>query len=141
MKRTALKRKTPLTRKPMRRRKGRTKYARRERDIPRMLWCKSQDCSLREVENVTCSEWLGPGPDSCNGAIEAHHAGDHAGFQKPPDDTCIPVCSKHHYDAEHYDGPFAGWPRGAVHAWELAMIPIYQARYAEHLSGSQDATL
>lgn len=74
-------------------------------------------------------------PGRCSGPIEAHHAGVRGLGQKAPDDTVIPLCSGHHRHLTDRSGPFSGWPRGAVKAWELAMVELYQRAYAAHLAG------
>lgn len=131
MKRTPLRRKTHLKRTPMRRRKHSTKYARRERDIPRMLWIKSQPCAANDL--IAPAMWLGP-VTGCWGPIEAHHAGRHGYGEKPPDDTVIPLCDHHHNLITGEPGGrgcFDGWPRGTVKLWELAVVEHYQRLYAQ----------
>ena len=124
---------TPLRRTAMRRQRGSTRYDRRERDMARMAWCKSLPCSLVRLGAPFIELWHGPPDvDGCRGVIEAHHAGDHAGFRKPPDDTVIPLCDHHHDCLTDRRGCFAGWPKFALKKWELAAVAHYQARYAEH---------
>lgn len=134
--------------------KRRNKYARRERDLPYMGWVKQQPCCMVQMEawrrlrqhpdgDRILGLWRGPLVfGGCRGAVEAHHAGEHGQGQKAPDDTCIPLCEAHHRGDDigitRYRGPFAGWPRGAVKAWELAMVEIYRLRYAEQ---REDATV
>lgn len=122
----------------------RTKYARRERDTPRMLWVKSLPCCVSlirmgmsvgadRVAPAVAGDWLGPMPDACNGPVHAHHAGEHGTGNKAPDDAVIPLCEHHHADITNRGrrhGAFSDWPRGAVKRWELAMVAIYQERYA-----------
>lgn len=135
--------------------RSRTKYARRPRDMARMAWIKSQPCCMAQMEawrlrrehpdgDRLLGLWDGPLTFAgCRGAIEAHHAGRRAKGQKAPDDTCIPMCRAHHRGDDigitRYRGPFAGWPRGAVKAWELAMVDVYQRRYADYVAGAADA--
>lgn len=128
MKRGApLRRRTPLARGPMRRRRGSTSYSRRERDTDRMGWCRTQPCALAEPP---IASWAGPLPDACRRHVEAHHAGAHGLSNKSPDDTVIPLCDHHHDDLTDRRGVFSGWPIGALRVWQDAMIAIYQARYA-----------
>ena len=145
MKRTPLRRKTPLRSRGKswgagRRRRGpnlkavqdkhRTKYARRERDYERMQWIRTQPCAVAAWCQLG---WMGPPADACSGGVEAHHAGRHGHGNKAPDDTCIPLCRHHHESITGKPGGrgcFDGWPRGAVKAWEIAVIGIYQHRYA-----------
>lgn len=114
MKRTPLKRSTPLRarapmkRKPMRRRPRRARpgddpaYRARVRALP---------CCARHMSG-------------CTGPVDPHHAGGLAHGRgtglKPPDRTCIPICRGHH-DALH-DGryPFSadrGWPKDRRLRW------------------------
>lgn len=139
MKRTPLLRKTPLKRKPMRLGKGRTKYSRRERDFDRMLWTKAQGCAARDWGYGRVASWRGPQVGPCSGPIEAHHAGTRAAFRKADDDTVIPLCSGHHRSRTDLRRCFMGWPPGALREWENAMIEHYQARYAAHVAGMQEA--
>ncbi len=134
----------------------RTKYARRPRDLARMAWIKTLPCAMAQMEQWRLRRehpdgdrllglWLGPFAfTGCRGVIEAHHAGEHGKGQKAPDDTCIPMCRAHHRGDDigitRYRGPFARWPRGELKRWELAMVEIYQRRYAEHLAGRDAAT-
>lgn len=125
MKRSPLKRKSPMRCKPRS-----TRYSRRERDIPRMLWTKTLPCMLRP-EPPFRNLWHGPAEsDGCRGVVEAHHAGEHAGWQKAPDDTVIPMCDYHHDCLGDRQGVFSGWPKFALKAWELAAVEHYQALYA-----------
>lgn len=141
-----------------RRKRSRTKYARRPRDLAYMAWVKQHPCCLTMMEGWRRSLhpggaegarilglWHGPLRfDGCRGEVEAHHAGEHGRGQKPPDNTCIPLCAAHHRGDDvgitRYRGPFAGWPRGSVKRWELAMVELYQRAYAEH-QVDQDSTL
>lgn len=143
MKRTALKRKTPLRRRPRKQRvvggavRG-TSYSRRARDWDRMDWIKHQPCALARPFDKRPAEWLGPWSSPCPaffaGHVEAHHAGVRGLGQKAGDDTCIPLCSFHHGALTDRRVPFRGWPRGAVKTWELAMVAEYRRRYDEHLA-------
>ncbi len=119
----------------------RTKYARRDRNLEFMRWVKTLPCALARPLDKMPPEWIGglsPCPAAA-GATEAHHAGRRALGRKAPDDTCIPLCPFHHAALTDRRKPFRGWPRGAVKAWELAMIELYQRRYAEHVAGRDAA--
>lgn len=126
----------------MRRGKGSTKYARRERDYDRMAWVRSLPCAVlgyQSPDSLPSSLgslmlppwWHGPQVDPCRRWTEAHHAGEHGYGNKAPDATVIPMCDHHHDSLGERRGIFAGWPHGAVKQWELAMIAYYQRRYAE----------
>ncbi len=144
MKRSSLRRKTPLARKPMRRGKRRTKYARRERDRPRIQWTWQQNCAVADWGYGRVASWHGPPAGRCSGRVEAHHAGVHGYGNKAPDDTVIPMCTLHHGQITGEPGGrgcFDAWPRGTVKEWELVMIEHYRARYAAHLSGMEAIAL
>lgn len=126
-----------MKRTPMRRRPRSTKYSRRERDTERMGWTKMMPCSVGDgLTPLAYDLWLGGDVDACRGPIEAHHAGVHGLSEKAPDDTVIPLCDHHHDSLTDLRGVFSGWPRGAVKAWELAVIEFWQSRYAATLSDS-----
>lgn len=80
----------------MRRGKGTSRYAQRERDIDYMLRVKELQCLLAGLD--------GAGP--CSSVVEADHAGERGMGQKAPDDTCIPLCSRHHVDRHAFTGFF-----------------------------------
>lgn len=134
VKRSPLKRGKPLERsagRPKEERKP-TRHARRERDWDRMAWCKQQRCALAELNTRDGELWHGGPADPCNGAVEAHHAGDRAGWRRAADDTVIPLCHHHHACRTDHRGVFAGWPRGAIKAWELAVVDLYQLAYSTY---------
>lgn len=127
MKRTPLRRKSPMrsrpmsssTPKPSKKRKSpkrKTKYAQRERDFDYMGWVKTRPCLLRTI-----------GP--CSGVVEADHAGERGLGQKAPDNTCIPLCSSHHLDRHACTGFFRGLPRDWKRRWRRAAIAHTQHRY------------
>lgn len=126
MKRTRLERRTPLARKPMRRRTGdaRNSYARRERDFEYMAFVKTMPCALS-----------GESGHRCDGASEADHAGD-VGVRglgaKADDRTCIALCPGGHRERTERRGYFAGMDTLAMRAWTEAQIARHQAAYAEH---------
>lgn len=64
----------------IRRPKRKTKYARRKRNIPYMLWIKTHPC-------ICCGS---------RRMIEAAHVGDRAFGQKCPDDETVPLCIEDH---------------------------------------------
>lgn len=136
MKRSPLRRKTSLKRKPMRRKLRSTKYSRRERDFDRMAWCKTLPCAVVKLDVLE-------GPAGrlgrmllCDGPVEAHHAGEHGVGQKAPDDTVVPLCVLHHKELTDRRGCFAGWPPHALKEWELALIERYQGYYDVYRSTS-----
>jgi hypothetical protein len=92
-----LQRRTPLRRGPFRRKAKSTAYARRERDVDYMLAVKGLPCALNSVE----------GAGLCSGKVEADHAGERGLGVKAADQTCIPMCTKHHRDRTDVRGFFA----------------------------------
>lgn len=139
MKRSPLRRTSTLKRSPRRRKRGSTKYAKRERDFDYMGFIKGQPCAVGYNHQPAYDEfWRGLYVDEHCGTIEAHHAGVRGVGQKAPDDTCIPLCSEHHRKLGERCGLFSGWPRGAVKLWELAVIAHYQALYAARSSSTTD---
>lgn len=105
-----------------------------------MLWTKSLLCALYVPGQASGPPWLGPPPDRCQRVVEAHHAGERGVGQKAPDDTVIPLCGHHHACLTDRRGAFSGWPRGAVKQWELAMIAVYQRRYADETANWLDVS-
>jgi hypothetical protein len=115
-----------------------TKYSRRPRDMARMAWCKHLPCTLARPGAPFAEFWHGPADvDGCRGPIEAHHAGEHAGWQKAPDDTVLPLCDHHHDCLTDRRGVFAGWPKFSLKRWELAAVESYQRAYQDHLATAE----
>lgn len=141
MKRAPLRRKTPLrARAPMRRGRAdrgsparrsefelggrlngpvtapppattRSKYKSRPRDTGYMLWVKRQPCLMHGV-------W-----GSCEGRVEADHAGRRGAGRKAHDSTCIPLCRYH-----HQAGRFPrAWRQEQRRAWLHAAVIYTQA--------------
>lgn len=114
VRRTPLKRKTPLRPRSLTR-KG------HERDADYLAfvhWCK---CYLA---NGSAYE--------CRGPIEADHAGDRAFGKKASDKTCIPLCRRHHRHRTgtiNRDGHFRGWSKDQMHAWRMAAVRFHQTLY------------
>ena len=88
-----------------------TAHSERERDLAFMGWVKTLPCCLRRERDA--------GPCSSGGRTwsEADHAGERAGFRRADDDTCIPLCSRHHMDRTIRRGYFAGRPWAWMRAW------------------------
>lgn len=88
-----------------------TAHGERERDLAFMGWVKTLPCRLRHER--------GAGPCSAGGRdwSEADHAGKRAGFHRAPDDTCIPLCNRHHADRTCRRGYFAGLGWAEMRAW------------------------
>lgn len=81
-----------------------TKHSRRERNFEFMRIVKCLPCCL-------CSE------GDCDGVVEADHAGSRPFARRAPDETCIPLCSKHHADRTLRNGFFRGMPVMEMKKW------------------------
>jgi hypothetical protein len=102
-----LRRLTPLRRSAFKRSGHRSKYRRRLRAIPFMLWVKRQPCSARFLD---CNS-------PCIGRVEADHAGRRGIGQKASDYTCVPLCSKHHAERTNFSGVFKSWDQARMRFW------------------------
>jgi hypothetical protein len=110
--RTALKRTTFVRRPPKKRAQRKpSRYRRRERFVPFMLWVKALPCM--------CSLYAWQhGEHPCGGEVEADHDSRGRGLsQKSHDSTVIPLCRQHHYDRQNVAGYFRGYTRAELHAW------------------------
>lgn len=119
-------RRSPLRRSPMRRRSRSTKYSRRPRDVPYMLFVKSLLCSVEEERPDPDRE-----PTPCSGVIEADHAGRRGISQKADDRTTIPICTGHHRERTDHTGSFKYTTRESNRAWLDRAITRTQTLYAE----------
>jgi hypothetical protein len=115
MKRTPLKRKTPLRREGSR---GDTKYRRRPRDLEYMKWVRRQPCCARNFATTPCE-----------GRVQADHAGRRGMRQKADDRTCIPLCRRHHRERDNFHGAFKEWGHDRMRQWLDAMIVRHQLIY------------
>jgi hypothetical protein len=89
----------------------RSGYRSRERHTPYKLWVKRQPCLMRGV-------W-----GTCNGPVEADHAGPRPVGRKAHDSTCIPLCRQHH-SASRFP---RSWLQAQRRAWLHAAIVYTQA--------------
>ncbi len=122
MRRTPLKRTTPLRRKTWMQSRGDTKYRRRPRDLEYMRWIKHQPC---------CAAGMMSHKSPCDGPVEADHAGRRGMRQKADDRTCIPLCRKHHRERGSFSGGFRDWDQNGMRLWLNAMVTRHQVRYEE----------
>lgn len=118
MKRTALARKTPLKRKPMRRKPRSTKYSRRERDTAYMGFVKTLRCSAKTYS----MPWRVDIDTECGGGIEADHMGPRGLSNKAKDSTCAPMCSSHHRERTDHSGVFKHATQAQIRAWRMGVI-------------------
>jgi len=76
-----------------------------------MLWVKTRPCLMLGV-------W-----GTCEGAVEADHAGQRGVGRKAHDSTCIPLC-RYHHGASRFP---RSWPQAQRRAWLHAAIVYTQA--------------
>lgn len=107
--------------KPLRRTRLRPRSKRKApRDFAFMLWVKQQPCLLAGDQSA----------GECRGPIHAHHAGARPGVSmKAPDDTCIPLCERHHDDWHSCRGAF-DVTKDARREWAAWAVGVMQGRWA-----------
>lgn len=134
-----LKRRTPLRRKtPLNWRRRQPRRQARERNLEYIMWCRRQPCAVRrELCNAAFFVWHSgiPArePRLCDGHVQADHAGKRGLSVKANDDTCIPLCEKHHTQRASFHGYFKDFDQERMRAWLLEQIAYYQAEYTKHL--------
>jgi len=112
-----LKRKTPITARrsaprrgaPARRRKGQPARA-HERGG------RSDRAYLAQVRKLLCCAPF-EGHVSCDGPVEAHHAGRRGVGQKCHDHETVPLCRLAHRQFHNGSGPFKGLTKAERRAW------------------------
>lgn len=126
MKRTALRRRTPIARKAMRRRVRSTSYSRRQRDIAFMIFVRGLPCSVEE-------HWpaFPMAPTPCAGPVEADHLGDRGLSHKAADDTCAPMCHRHHVERTDHTGTFKRLTKEQCRTWKRAQVLRVQTLWKE----------
>lgn len=136
MRRTELKRRTPLrAKKAMLRGKSNSRYAQRERAWFFMGWVKTQPCcissigtagiidlplSLATVDLFRCRHRF----DAKCGVVEADHAGERqrGSDSKSKDRDTIPLCYGHHWDRTNSRGIFEHMTKPQRVEWRVAAI-------------------
>lgn len=128
MKRTALKRKSPLRSRKASRvtMPKRTSYATRERAFDYMGWVKQLPCMVPQLATNADVRADTAGLLKCYGGIEADHAGTRGLGRKAPDATCIPLCTLHHRHRTEYAGAFNGFDRHRMREWCDAAVLMVQ---------------
>jgi hypothetical protein len=86
-----------------------------------MAWIRRQPCAARAL-----TEGLA---HTCDGSVEADHAGRRCVGQKAEDRTCIPLCSHHHAQRASFHGVFKSWNQAKMRAWLTALVLKYQLMY------------
>jgi len=101
-----------------------------KRRAPRRLdTAQSNPAYLAFVHEQPCC-LAGP---RCSGRIEAHHAGRKPGLAlKAHDDTCVPLCTRHHDELTTRRGVFSGMSREALRALQDEWIGATRSRYLSH---------
>ena len=64
----------------------------------------------------------------CDGVIEADHAGRRGISQKAHDNTCIPLCTKHHRERDAFTGDFKAFDHDRMRGWLAAAVWATQLR-------------
>lgn len=127
MKRTALRRTTPLLRK---KRMTKRPPKRKGEDREYLAFVRGRVC---ELAGWTISH-------VCKGRIVAHHAGGLAEGRgmglKPSDRTCIALCWQAHEDWHNECGFFEGWTKDMRLTWSRLRIAETQAAYTRLLVAS-----
>lgn len=88
-------------------------------DRDRAAWVRRQPCAVARMH----------GSEECWGMVEAHHAGPRGLGQKAHDDTCIPLCSRHHRCWHDLRWPFSTMGRDDRLAWVASEIERARKHY------------
>lgn len=115
-----LARRTPLRRGKRLRPRGRSKYARRPRELAFLSWLHELDCAVA----VQLNDYR-----FCRWPIEADHLGEHGMGNKASDQSCAPICSRHHRDRHERRGFFKGWSKERMREWCDSTSSEYWARW------------
>lgn len=147
MKRTPIKRKRALTR---RARLRPISPKRKRTDTPRdRAWMdavKQLPClAIGLVEYATRPYFVNAWATECDGPIDPHHAGwNHSKGEgkgtaiKAKDDSCVPLCRRHHQCAETLAGPFRGWTKQQRREWMDEAIAKTRAAVEAMTSNAHD---
>lgn len=104
-------------------RRGRRR-SRRVRDDAFMGWVKTLRCCAADAACLAAE--LGEisyADAACSpGFVEADHAGPRGLGQKADDDTCIPLCAKHHRERTDFSGAFRSWDQRRMREWIEDMV-------------------
>jgi len=93
-----------------------SRYRVRARDLEYMAWIRRNRCAAHHI-------------GGCAGKTEADHAGRRTVGMKSDDNTCIPLCHKHHVQRGSFSGHFRSWDKATMRAWLDACIRHYQDAY------------
>lgn len=106
-------RRTPMKRTAFRGSSRTSKYARRQRHVPYMLFVKTLPCAAK---------FMSPETSPCSGPVEADHAGLRGTGEKAHDSTVIPLCTQHHYERTNFSGLFKTYDQGQMRSWLVGRI-------------------
>lgn len=120
--RKPLKRYTQLKRrKPMRAKRAAPRKSERKRD-PRFLeFVRERPCIAMGLTDTRCL-----------GRVHAHHAGPRPHGRKADDDTCIPLCAKHHARYHDTGKVFPSLNKEEHRMWFEAAIRYTRDAYMRH---------
>lgn len=125
MKRSPIKRKASMARKPMRRGQKRSAYATRPRDTTYMLWLKSNGvCAILQHGVPWLHDWT-----HCDGPIEADHMGRRPLGRKADDRSCGALCRQHHRERTDHCGIFKLATKGQIRDWMDEVVAYTQELY------------
>jgi hypothetical protein len=103
-----------------------TRYSDRPRDPAYVQWVRRQRCAVAGELRT---------PSQCGGPVEAHHAGERAFGRKAADDTCVPLCVRHHREYHDVRGFFAHLSRTErrtlVNEWIRCCRMLYEQAEGE----------
>ncbi len=131
MKRSALRRKTPLN--PKRSKPRRTEQVRDREYLDAVK--RHGECCAVDLANA----------GRCWGPIDPHHTQRGGAGLKGSDHAVIPLCRKHHGNIEDLSGPFKGWNRARRDSWTAEKVLDTRARVsarqriAKHLARIPEA--
>src|SRR5574342_234692 len=77
---------------------------------------------LRQVRTLPCAA-----PGCTTRPVQAHHAGARGLGQKASDDTCIPLCERHHESWHSVRAPFDVMGRLGRRVWAATAIEATRA--------------
>lgn len=129
-----IKKREQETREFLRSTSKRSRYSARPRDTAFMMFVKTQPCAAAELDLMP---WLPLPRDArtasaarCDGPIEADHMGRRPVGRKAADDTCVPLCKRHHVARTGHSGLFRDATQEQLRAWTSWWIAEIQRRYA-----------
>ena len=110
----------------------RRRIPRRQRSPKRVPTSPEDQARLDWLHTLPC---CAPGvPSGCGGPPIAHHdTQDRARSRKAGQDRAMPMCEHHHVDFHGLAGPFKGWVRDQLRAWQTGMVARYKALWEQRI--------